>query len=180
MEKIGNVIRNLPSPTTPKPLAVSSVELTKREQQFLDKFKTGESFLVEFNFDACLSRYSKLKTEELALKSHKLKLREITRLYDQRVPTSLLELWLFNTSKFMAWEMTDQQVRETAVYLYEELYMLNLAELTLFFKKLKKGVYGTFYGKFDGMKICSFAREYRMARGQILSKLPEEEQKRLI
>lgn len=159
---------------------VSSVELTRREKQFLDKCKTGKEFLLEFNFDACLNRYLKFKTEDLALKSHKFKLREIGKLYAPEVPVRLIELWLFNTSKFMAWEMTDQQVRETAIYLYEELCMLNLAELTLFFKKLKKGVYGTFYGKFDGMKICSFAREYRMARGQILSKLPEEEQKRLI
>jgi hypothetical protein len=57
--------------------------------------------------------------------------------------------------------------------------MLNMAELTLFFSKLKRGLYGTLYGRFDGMMICSAAREYRNQRGKILAGLPGEEQKKL-
>jgi Mor family transcriptional regulator len=57
--------------------------------------------------------------------------------------------------------------------------MLNIAELTLFFSKLKRGIYGTLYGRFDGMMICSAAREYRMSRGRVFASLPSDEQKKL-
>lgn len=153
--------------------------LSNRSSELLKICKTGGEFLTEFNFDNCLKRYSDFKTEELALKSNKLKLREIAETYNQQTPVSLIEIWLLNMSMFMGWEVTDQHIRETALYIYEDNSFLNLAEITLFFKKLKKGIYGTFYGKFDGLKICSAVREYRMQRGQILSRMPESEQKLL-
>jgi hypothetical protein len=129
-----------------------------------------------------MQRYSELNTPELALLSHKMKLKEIAATYDKQTPVSLIEFWLINLVAYMGLDekATDQQIREIAIYLYEDFSFFNLAELTLFFKRIKKGFYGEFYGKLDGMKIISAAREYRQQRGLILSKLPEEEQKKII
>lgn len=180
MEKLKDLVKqNKLSQTTPKPLTESLPVLSKRSSELLKICQTGGEFLKEFNFDNCLKRYSDFKTEELALKSNKLKLREIAAIYNEQTPVSLIELWLFNMSKFMGWEVADQQIRETAIYIYEDNSFLNLTEITLFFKKLKKGIYGTFYGKFDGLKICSAVREYRLQRGQIYSRMPESEQNQL-
>ena len=91
----------------------------------------------------------------------------------------MFELWLLGMANYMGWEVFGDQIKETAIYLYEDNHFWNLAEATLFFKNLKKGRYGTFYGRFDGMKICTAARDFRMERGRIISRMPEEEYKAL-
>lgn len=146
----------------------------------LKKFPAGKDLLVALNFESCLSRYSGYNTQHLALLSGMVKLREIANTYNQQTPILLIEAWLFQLTKFMGWEVEDCQIRQTALFLYEDNSFWNLPELTLFFKKLSKGQYGMFYGKFDGLKICSAAREYRFQRGMIISKMTEEEQKQLI
>jgi len=80
----------------------------------------------------------------------------------------------------MGFEITDQQARETAQYIFEEVGMLNIAEITLLFKRIKKGKYGDFYGRFNGQLILKACREYRKERGNILTKMSTDKQLKLI
>lgn len=137
-------------------------------------------FIVKFNPDFCAERYSSLNTEELALKSGMIKLSELKFAYGEESVINFLQAWLTNASMYVRLEIDYQLIKEISRELYKEIHMLNLAELTLFLSKLKRGHYGTLYGRFDGMMICSAAREYRQQRGLILSRLPEEVQKKII
>ena len=135
---------------------------------------------MQFNPDFCFDRYKEMKTVESALMANLVTLREIGQAYNESTPALLIKTWLILLSEFMGFEVTPSQANETARYIYEEAFMFNIAELTLFFKQLKKGVYGEFYGKFNGQKILIAAREYRQRRGEIFCRLSESEQKRLM
>lgn len=137
-------------------------------------------FIVKFNPDFCAERYSSLNTEELALKSGMIKLSELKYAYGEESVINFLQAWLTNAAMYVRLEIDYQLIKEIARELLKEIQMLNLAELTLFLSKLKRGHYGTLYGRFDGMMICSAAREYRQQRGLILNRMTEEEQKRIL
>ena len=100
-----------------------------------------------------------------------IKISEIAQAYDEETVQLWLVAWLVNLSGVMDFSITEAQANETALFILEELYMLNVAELTLFFKRLKKGHYGIFYNKFNIQTILRAGKEYRMERGRELSKL---------
>lgn len=111
-----------------------------------------------------------------------IKLSDLQFAYDKETSIDLLRAWLLNLSVYCGID-TDEEgllIKTIARELYTEIFMLNMAELTLFFSRLRKGYYGSFYGRFDGMMICNAAREYRQQRGQILARLPEEQQNRIV
>ena len=105
-----------------------------------------------------------------------IKLSELQFAYEPDTAIDLISAWLLNASLYSRLVIDLHLIKSIARELYKEIFMLNLAEFTLFFSKLKRGHYGNLYGRFDGMTICNAAIEYRRKRGLILSKLPEEEQ----
>lgn len=137
--------------------------------------------LIEtFNPDFCQNRYKDFNTVELALKSGMFKLSELKFAYSEDTAIDLISAWLFNFSIYLGLSVDRNLILDISRGVYSEIFMLNIAELTFFFSRLKKGYFGAMYGRFDGMMICTAAREYRKQRGMILSKLPENEQKELI
>jgi len=109
-----------------------------------------------------------------------IKIRELAACFDDETIQLWLEAWLVNLSQHMDFEINESQAKETAIALVEDLYMLNLAEITLLFRKIRKGYYGRFYGKFDMQTILTAARQYRIERGKILAGLSTEIQDKLI
>lgn len=163
-----------------KPLKNLPERSKAKIESLLKVCETKKDFLNQFNPDFCSNRYEALNTEELALKSGMIKLSDVKLAYDYDVPIYLIRAWLINAAVYVRLEIDSHLIKDIASELYKEIHMLNIAEFTLFFSKLKRGHYGTLYGRFDGMMICSAAREYRQQRGMIFSKLPENEQKALI
>jgi len=139
-------------------------------------FKDAKSFMTEFNLDATIVRYIGHKTQLDAIHANTIKLREIAGAYSEKNTLLWIELWLASFCKFMDFEITDTASQATAMYLLEELYMVNLTEFSLFFKWLQKGKYGSFFGKFDGQKIIQAARQFRIDRGREISKMKTDEQ----
>lgn len=76
----------------------------------------------------------------------------------------------------MNFEISTQQAKSTSMMILEELYMLNIAEFTFFFKQIRKGIFGIFYGKFNGQTILIACKEFRKNRGRILSDMNYDEQ----
>ena len=127
-----------------------------------------------------MKRYTEIKTPALALESKVINLREIAGIYNEELPVLLIKAWLVNFSLFMDFAISPQQARETAIYVFEETFMLNIAELTLLFKRIKTGHYGEFYGKFNPQIVLRACREYRQERGKIISKMPSDQQKEVL
>lgn len=115
----------------------------------------------------------------MALKSGMLKLADLQFAYNKESSIDLIRAWLMNLSIYLGLDSDENVIKDIARQLYSEIFMLNMAEFTLFFSRLKKGYYGSMYGRFDGLMICNSAREYRQQRGMILSRLTEEEQTKI-
>ncbi|WP_326494328.1 DUF6633 family protein [Sphingobacterium sp. UT-1RO-CII-1] len=60
--------------------------------------------------------------------------------------------------------MNPPQIEQTAVYVLQYFPHLNLADLKLFFDKMKLGHYGKFYDSVDGQLILSKMEEYSQDR----------------
>lgn len=75
----------------------------------------------------------------------------------------------------------EEQASEMAELIYEEAYYLNLLELHEFFKRLRKGVYGGFFGSIDSCKVIEKLALFLVDRQKIIQriKLDKEEQKRI-
>jgi len=138
-----------------------------------------KSFLEKFNPDFCAERYDCLNTVELSLKSGMIRLSDLQFAYNKETGIDLLRAWLMNLSIYLGLDSDGQIIKSIARELYSEIYMFNLSELTLYFSKLRRGYYGIFYGRFDGMMIVSSGREYRAQRGYVLSLLSVDEQEEI-
>lgn len=145
----------------------------------LAKFNDAAQFSIEMNIDNCLIRYAEYNTEVIALKSGMIKIRELAELYTEESIIDWIGTWLLSVSAQMDFDITEQQVTTTAIFLLEEIYMLNLSEFSLFFKKLRQGKYGIFYGKFNMQTIVLAAMQYRKKRGAEISKMSTDEQQKL-
>lgn len=137
-------------------------------------------FLVKFNPDFCFERYEHLNKVETSLTSGMIKISDIQFAYNKETATDLFRAWLMNLSIYLGLDSDENVIKDISRQLYSEIFMLNLAEFTLFFSRLKKGYYGSMYGRFDGLMICIAAREYRQQRGLILSKMNEEDQNKIV
>lgn len=127
-----------------------------------------------------MEKYVSYKTIEDALLSKKIKLRVLSVAYGEQVILAWIQAWLINLSSYMNFSITEQQSKTTAMFILEDCYMLNIVEFTLLFRKLGRGYYGEFYGKFNGQIIMNACREYRNNRGKVLSQKTASEQAKLI
>lgn len=140
---------------------------------------TGIEFGKKFNLDFCMEKYISVKTVEDALMGKKIKLRELSVAYGEEIIIGWIQAWLINLSRYMNFSITTQQAKTTAMFILEDCYMLNIVEFTLLFRKITRGNYGEFFGKFNGQIIMSACKQYRNQRGKILVALSEDEQKSL-
>lgn len=153
-------------------------KLRQPNGELLKVCPTGEEFITRFNFDFCLSRYENIDTIEKAIESGMLTLREISDTYNKKTPVLMLQAWLVNLSSFMNFEITAQQAKETAQYIFEEMRAISLPLLTILFKRIKKGKYGEFYGKFNGQKILIACIDFRKEIMKEVIKIEEQKQLR--
>lgn len=63
-------------------------------------------------------------------------------------------------------KMDDYQKQELARLFAKRFYYFNLAEVNLFFEKVKSGEYGTFYGVIDPMDIMEKAKTFEQERNR--------------
>lgn len=75
---------------------------------------------------------------------------------------------------------TEDQASEMAELVYEDAYFLNMYELHEFFKRLRKGTYGGFFGSIDSCKVIEKLTLFLVDRQKVMLriKLDQEERKR--
>lgn len=158
----------------------SLMVLNDRSETILRLFTDAKNFAEEYNYSNCIAMFYDAKTNSEALKDESYKLRELKFAFGIKNTLNWISAWILTIGSLMDFSINEQQARTTSALLYEELYMVNIAEFTLFFKNVLKGKYGDFYGKFNLQLLLKGAREFRHKRGAELSKLSSEEQKKLI
>lgn len=95
----------------------------------------------------------------------------MAELYTKQTPQLLIEAWINQLMIYLGGASIEAyQITEMAEYLYEDNKMLSLAELTLFFTRVKKGLYGQLYGRINPLDILRWSKEYRKERGVFVTK----------
>jgi hypothetical protein len=138
----------------------------------LKHYPTEVDFIKNFNHAATVKRYEDINTVADAYGTGFIKLLDLKQVYTEETPRFLIETWLVQFMLYIDLPVNKDQVKELAFYMYEELFMLNMAELNLFFKFIKKGRYGSFYGRIDPAELIRWCREYRKERSEYICKLP--------
>ena len=163
-----------------KQLIKSKTDLSKRSEAVLSRFEDAKSFAVQFNLDECVRKYLSVKTNSDGIKANTIKLRELSECYGDDNIANWIAAWLVSLASKMDFQVSIEQARTTSYLILEELYMINISEFTLLFKRLIKGDYGIFYGKFNMQTIIRACKQFRMQRGEVFLNMNSEEQGKYI
>lgn len=74
-------------------------------------------------------------------------------------------------------KMTDAQKEEVAHILMCECGLLNIAEVALFFDKVKRGVFGEYYGILDSVRTLKILKDFMRERKVTINRTLEAEEK---
>lgn len=74
-------------------------------------------------------------------------------------------------------KMTDEQKEEVAHILMCECVRLNIAEVALFFDKVKRGVFGEYYGILDTVRTMKILKDFMRERKVAINRALEAEEK---
>ena len=127
---------------------------------------TKQSFLAEFAPAKCLRVFQKENTSALTLNSSAPTLASIRREYSEDFQIAYVSVWIVNLNDFVnaLRKMSPEQIEETATIIVQEYSYLNLADINLVFRKIKKGEYGQLFAEIDGMKVLSWFEQYAQER----------------
>lgn len=172
---------------TQKQLEQQKTLPAKSHQILSDKLKTVLTiypnqlqFITEMNHSNCIIRYRKIKTVLDCLKFDSIKLSDLKLVYNENTPFQFLRSWLLQLNLFVNVEsdkkLSEDQIIELSRYMYDEIFLLNMAEITLLFERIKTGFYFQFYNRIDATQIISACRSYRKERSKHLIEVEQENQ----
>jgi hypothetical protein len=135
----------------------------------LDQIPRG-SFIKQYGINACREKYSDLNSYSKALDCDSPLLSHISKSYGRQSAIAYIETWLYNLNDFLniSRRLKKEQMYETALYIIQDYYYLSIAEIHLFFKKIKKGEFGNLYEGIDGYKILYFLNMFDEERLSII------------
>lgn len=128
-----------------------------------------EVFVVQYAPLSCLKQFSKANTPALCVDSGTPSLGQIRKAYDLDFALAYIELWIDNLNDFVnaARRMSPAQMQETAAILFQEYPYLNIADINLVFRRIKKGEFGQLFAEIDGIKILGWFSIYDQERRRI-------------
>ena len=139
----------------------------------IEKFKSGglatkDQFLNQFSPGKCLRIFQKADTPALTRSSGAPTLASIKKNYTEDFLIAYIAVWIVNLNDFVnaSRKMNPPQIEETATLIFQDYYYLNLADINLVFKKIKKGEFGQLYTELDGVKILSWFEKYANERAK--------------
>jgi hypothetical protein len=123
-------------------------------------------FVEQFTPVKCLIVFKNTNTPALCIDSGTPSLAMVRKQYSEDFITAYIALWIDNLNDFVnaARRMTPAQIEETAIILFQEYYYLNIADINLVFRRIKKGEFGQLFAEIDGIKILSWFEQYAQER----------------
>jgi hypothetical protein len=127
---------------------------------------TKQSFLAEYAPAKCLRVFARENSPALAIRSSAPTLASIRREYSEDFQIAYVSVWIVNLNDFVnaLRKMSPEQIEETATIIVQEYPYLNLADINLVFRKIKKGEFGQLFAEIDGMKVLSWFEQYAQER----------------
>lgn len=136
-------------------------KLVNSQDQQIAINKAWQKDLVLYNPENCFKHSSKIKTVADVFKLNTPTLGDMKRKYGKDRVLAYIELWLINLndSSNVKNKMNDGQIMFCAQRIFET-YSLTIADLTLFFRNIKEGVYGQYYENLSMEKIMEWLGIY--------------------
>lgn len=99
-------------------------------------------------------------------------LRELKEAYGTEVIHTWLCVMVEDLNEFsgVAKKMTNDQKEEIAHILMCECLLMNIAEVALFFDKIKRGIFGEYYGVLDTVRTMKILRSFQSERRSALNR----------
>ena len=95
-------------------------------------------------------------------------------------PMLLLEAYITNLNDSCnATRMNESQTREAGEIMYQEAPYLKITEIHEFFRRIKAGYYGEYYGSLDVLKIMADFRQFLRDRVDTVRRIQNRERTRL-
>jgi hypothetical protein len=162
-----------PPTKTPYPLHSDLQMKKERRDVVLKKFPTPKDFILAFTFEKANLRYGHIRSVADAYNSGVMKLNELTYIYGNLAPAHFVESWINQFQLYIGLPLETNQTIELATHLSDMMATLNVAEITLFFRLIKRGKYGTQFGRFDPIQITAWLNEFKAERGRYICSLPD-------
>jgi len=126
-------------------------------------------FLLEFSPQKSYSIFKSCNTIERCIRADVPALSTIRKIYSENFVEKYIELWICALNEFLniKHEMNPAQIQETAKFIYDDFYYLNIADLNLIFTNIKRGKYGKIYDSMDGTKLMEWINKYVEERLEI-------------
>lgn len=150
------------------------IQLPAKQENFVKLFNPQQCTLpqVKADFSAlfspvkCLVVLNKVNSPALCLNSGAPSLAAIRKHFSDDYIIAYIALWIDNLNDFVNAnrKMTSAQMEETAVILFQEYHYLNLADINLVFRRIKKGEFGMLFSEIDGVKILGWFDLYAQER----------------
>lgn len=123
---------------------------------------TADEFKRSNSVPACMRKYGQVNSLVKAINSGAETLAKINKTYGREFVESYIQMWIININEFLNYSrmMSENQIIETSMLVYDEYYFLNIAEIKMIFTDVKKGLYGNLYEGIDGLKILSWFKKY--------------------
>lgn len=130
-------------------------------------------FMSEYAPGKCLRTYHRENTPALTISSSAPTLASIRREYSEDFQIAYVSVWIVNLNDFVnaLRKMSPEQIEETATIIVQEYPYLNLADINLVFRKIKKGEFGQLFAEIDGMKVLSWFEGYAQERARTAADL---------
>lgn len=134
---------------------------------------TKQSFLSVYAPAKCLRVFHRENTLALAINSSAPTLGSIRREYSEDFQIAYVSVWIVNLNDFVnaLRKMSPEQIEETATIIVQEYPYMNLADINLVFRKIKKGEFGQLFAEIDGMKILSWLEQYARERARTAAEI---------
>lgn len=90
----------------------------------------------------------------------------VKRQYGDKFINGYIKIWIINLVEFLniGKNMKDEQITETAEMIFDDYVYLTLADISLVFKRAKRGYYGKVYDRLDGQIILDWFSQYHDER----------------
>ena len=128
----------------------------KQSPALFDKVK----FLKVYSPYNCTCNFS-LSNKLDIINSKAPKFWQLEKTHGKEFTLDFLVLWIVDLNEYLNYQkpMTENQIKQTAILLFEKLKNMNIADLTFVWNEIKSGKY-EFYGTLDGAKIIKIIDDY--------------------
>ncbi len=156
--------------------------MQRKANLIISEFENPLRFSVELNYEACFIRYSNIRKLEDCQNPKFLKLREIINIFDREIAIEFLKTWIIQLNEYFnlknEGKLTGRQAEEVAMNILDDYSFLNLPELTILFRNIRKGRYGQIYGRISGLEIYRWVQDFAIERSRAIIKQQEEARKK--